>query len=97
MPGPRSWSNLAKKRVIPFKRGKKGGNKRRMALSPDEKTYVEIPFIKQLKGMGWDYVEGDIDVPYHTELETLGIKGKQLAIREDTLFYPAEEKSCLKR
>ena len=35
-----------------------------MAQTPDEKTYVKIPFIKQLKGMGWDHIEGDIDVPY---------------------------------
>ncbi|PXF57549.1 MAG: restriction endonuclease subunit R [Deltaproteobacteria bacterium] len=41
-----------------------------MAQSPDEKTYVEIPFIEQLKGMGWDHVEGDIDVPYLTERES---------------------------
>ena len=38
-----------------------------MANLPDEKTYVEIPFIEQLKGMGWDHIEGDIDVPYLTE------------------------------
>jgi hypothetical protein len=63
-----------------------------MAQTPDEKTYVEIPFIEQLKGMKWDHIEGDIDVPYLTERETLGIEEKQLAIREDTLFYPAEEK-----
>ena len=25
-----------------------------MAQTPDEETYVEIPFIEQLKGMGWD-------------------------------------------
>jgi hypothetical protein len=31
---------------------------------------VEIPFIEQLKGMGWDHVEGDIDVPYLTKRET---------------------------
>ena len=40
-----------------------------MAL-PDEKTYVEIPFIDQLKGMGWQHIEGDIDVPYLTERES---------------------------
>ena len=38
-----------------------------MAQTPDEKTYVEVPFIEQLKGMGWDHIEGDIDVPYLTE------------------------------
>ena len=38
-----------------------------MAQTPDEKTYVEIPFIEQLKGMGWEHLEGDIDVPYLTE------------------------------
>jgi type I restriction enzyme R subunit len=41
-----------------------------MAQSPDEKTYVEIPFIEQLKGMGWEHIEGDIDVPYLTERES---------------------------
>jgi len=33
-----------------------------MSQSPDEKTYVEIPFIDQLKGMGWDHIEGDTHV-----------------------------------
>lgn len=41
-----------------------------MANLPDEKTYVEIPFIEQLKGMGWGHIEGDIDVPYLTERES---------------------------
>ena len=41
-----------------------------MAQTPDEKTYVGIPFIEQLKGMGWDHIEGDIDVPYLTERES---------------------------
>ncbi len=41
-----------------------------MAQSPDEKTYVEIPFIEQLKGMGWDHIEGDIDVPYLAERDS---------------------------
>lgn len=41
-----------------------------MAQSPDEKTYVEIPFIEQLKEMGWEHIEGDIDVPYLTERES---------------------------
>ena len=41
-----------------------------MAQTPDEKTYVEIPFIEQLKGMGWEHIEGDIDVPYLTERES---------------------------
>lgn len=27
-------------------------------------TYVGIPFVEQLKGMDWDHVEGDIDVPH---------------------------------
>lgn len=41
-----------------------------MVQTPDEKTYVEIPFIEQLKGMGWEHIEGDIDVPYLTERES---------------------------
>jgi hypothetical protein len=40
-----------------------------MPQTSDEKTYVEIPFIEQLKGVGWDHIEGDIDVPYLTERE----------------------------
>ena len=42
MPGPGSWGNLAKKRVIPFKKGKKEGNRRRMAQAPDEKIYFDL-------------------------------------------------------
>ncbi len=41
-----------------------------MAQSPDETTYVEVPFIEQLKKMGWEHIEGDIDVPYLTERES---------------------------
>jgi len=32
-----------------------------MEQSPDEKIYVEIPFIEQIKEMGWDHVEGEKD------------------------------------
>jgi len=31
---------------------------------------VQIPFIEQLKGIGWDHIEGDIDAPYLTEQES---------------------------
>jgi hypothetical protein len=31
-----------------------------MAQLPDEKTYIEIPFIEQLKGLRWEHLEGDI-------------------------------------
>ena len=41
-----------------------------MAQPPDEKSYVEIPFIEQLKGLDWQHLEGDIDVPYLTERES---------------------------
>jgi type I restriction enzyme R subunit len=41
-----------------------------MAQPPDEKSYVEIPFIEQLKGLGWQYLEGDLDVPYLAERES---------------------------
>jgi len=34
-----------------------------MVQTPDEKTYVEIPFIEQLRGMRWEHIEGDMDVP----------------------------------
>ena len=43
-----------------------------MAQTPDEKTYVEIPFIEQLKGTDWDHIEGDNDVE----------KGSHLFFRE---------------
>jgi type I restriction enzyme R subunit len=45
-----------------------------MAQTPVEKTYVEIPFIEQLKGMGWEHIEGDIDVPYLAERESFHAK-----------------------
>jgi type I restriction enzyme R subunit len=32
----------------------------------DERTKVELPLIEQLKQMGWEHLEGDIDVPYLT-------------------------------
>lgn len=41
-----------------------------MPALPHEKSYVEIPFIEQLKGMGWEHLEGDLDVPYLTERES---------------------------
>jgi len=41
-----------------------------MAPPPDEKTYVEIPFIEQLIGLGWEHIEGDTDVPYLTERDS---------------------------
>jgi len=41
-----------------------------MAQAPDEKTYMGIPFIEQLKGMKWGHIEGDIDVPYLTERDS---------------------------
>ncbi len=28
-----------------------------MAQSPDEKTYVEIPFVEQLEEMGWKQIK----------------------------------------
>jgi hypothetical protein len=41
-----------------------------MAQAPDENTYVKIPFIEQLKGMGWDHIEGDIYVLYLRERDS---------------------------
>lgn len=41
-----------------------------MAPPPDEKTYVEIPFIEQLIGLDWEHIEGAIDVPYLTERDS---------------------------
>jgi type I restriction enzyme R subunit len=33
----------------------------------DERNKVELPFIAQLVGMGWEHIEGDVDVPAFTE------------------------------
>ncbi|MDO8691266.1 MAG: M48 family metallopeptidase [Dehalococcoidia bacterium] len=40
-----------------------------MSDLPNEYTQVELPFIEQLKAMGWEHLEGDIDVPYHVGLD----------------------------
>ncbi len=37
---------------------------------PTEYTHVELPFIEQLKVMGWSHLQGDTDVPGLTERET---------------------------
>ncbi|MDP9357836.1 MAG: type I restriction endonuclease subunit R [Chloroflexota bacterium] len=37
---------------------------------PSERTEVELPLIAQLVGMGWQHIEGDIDVPTFTERQT---------------------------
>ncbi len=34
---------------------------------PNERTEVELPFVDQLKGLGWQHLPGDIDVPELTE------------------------------
>lgn len=36
----------------------------------NEYTRVELPFIEQLERLGWEHIEGDIDVPYLTERES---------------------------
>lgn len=41
-----------------------------MTTTPNEHTQVELPLIQQLKGMGWNHIEGDIDVPYLTERQS---------------------------
>jgi hypothetical protein len=45
-----------------------------MKPPPDERTFVEISFIEQLIGLGWEHVEGDIDVPYHRERESFRVR-----------------------
>ena len=62
-----------------------------MPQAPDEKTYVEIPFIEQLKGMGWNYIGGDIDVPYLSERESfrdvlLTLRLRKVANRETPVW-----------
>lgn len=37
-----------------------------MTSTDNEKTLVELPFIEQLKGLGWKHSRGDEDVPYLT-------------------------------
>ena len=41
-----------------------------MTQDPNELTKVEQPFFEQLQTMGWDYLQGDVDVPYITERES---------------------------
>ncbi len=41
-----------------------------MSAVPTEDSHVEKPLIAQLRGMGWQHVEGDIDVAELTERET---------------------------
>ena len=41
-------------------------------MSSSDYILVELPFIEQLQQMGWDYLEGDTDVPYLTERENFG-------------------------
>ena len=38
-------------------------------MNSAEYVRVEQPFIQQLQQLGWDYLEGDTDVPYLTERE----------------------------
>lgn len=38
-----------------------------MTSLPNEYTQVELPFVEQLKAMGWEHLAGDVDVPYLTE------------------------------
>lgn len=40
-----------------------------MTNTSKEYTQVEQPFIQHLQQLGWDYLEGDTDVPYLTERE----------------------------
>ncbi|MEA3308340.1 MAG: hypothetical protein U9Q70_02350 [Chloroflexota bacterium] len=35
-----------------------------------EYRQVEAPFIRQLQAQGWDYLKGDVDVPYLTERDS---------------------------
>ena len=40
-----------------------------MAATPTESTEVELPLLQQLQALGWQYLQGNIDVPYLTERE----------------------------
>ena len=41
-----------------------------MTSGPREYTAVEQPLIEQLKGMDWQYLQGDLYVPAFTERES---------------------------
>ena len=41
-----------------------------MTSVQDEYDRVELPFIQQLHGLGWDYLGGDTDIPYLTDRES---------------------------
>jgi hypothetical protein len=38
-----------------------------MSITPNEDNHVEQPLLAQLTAMGWQHLEGDIDVEYLTE------------------------------
>jgi type I restriction enzyme R subunit len=46
--------------------------------STPEYVKVELPFIEQLQALGWDYLPGDVAVPYLTERETF----RQVLLRD---------------
>lgn len=50
-----------------------------------EYDLVEKPFCEQLKGMGWDWLEGDTDVPELTERENF-----REVLLKGTLAHPNE-------
>ncbi|MBI3943021.1 MAG: type I restriction endonuclease subunit R [Chloroflexi bacterium] len=37
---------------------------------PNERTHVELPLLEQLQGLGWQWLAGEVDVPYLTERES---------------------------
>ena len=41
-----------------------------MSATPNEYSQVELPFIEQLKTMGWQHIAGDVDVPDFTERQS---------------------------
>jgi type I restriction enzyme R subunit len=66
-----------------------------MSQLPNERTAVELPFVAQLKSMGWSHVEGDIHVPYMTDRQSFRevLLGKRLreAIRKINLDEHGKE------
>ncbi len=58
-----------------------------------EYDLVEKPFCEQLKGMGWDWLEGDTDVPELTERENFRDTGSFVIAGREEKGTPEKTKN----
>ena len=52
---------------------------------------MEKPFCEQLKGIGWDWLEGDTDVPEMTERENFREEPHAWSLGRQVLEYQKRE------